>query len=299
MKNIIILFAFFVTAKGFSQDQLFKKDNTKLMVKIFEINPTEIVYKLFSYPDGPKITILKSEVALIIYQNGTHEVINSTSHAPIVKVVAPSNKEEKNLNLETKLSTKNNITINLLEPVNGCIGLTYTRELVNHHFNVCIPIIVGITTPFVNQAFANADYSVSYKYDHLVSDFKFSRKIVDIGLGVNFQTSPQRATTYFVGPLVTYSKFNGSYVVVKYDNSQYININHEFVLERWNIMINNGFLIKVGKNFSIILNAAFGYKKQKFITNDPTQYGSNHYFRNILSSPINASKLGMSIGYRF
>lgn len=298
MKNIIILLAFFLSINGFSQDQLFKKDNTKLMVKILEINPKEIVYKLFSYLDGPTITILKSDVALIIYQNGTHEVINSTLQTPIVKI-APDKKEEKNLNLEAKLATKNSITFNVLEPLNGCIGLTYTRELVNHHFNVCIPINIGFTTPFMNQIFAQGDYSVSYKYSRPVSSFKFSRKIVEIGLGFNFQTSPQRATTYFVGPLVTYAKFNGSYDDIKYENNQYISNNHEFVLERWNILINNGFLFKPGKNFSIILNAAFGYKGQKFITNDPEQYGSIHNFKTFYNSPINAIKLGISMGYRF
>ena len=296
MKNIIILFAFFVSVKGFSQDQLFKKDNSKLEVKILEINPTDVKYKLFSYPDGPTITILKSEVALIIYQNGVHEVINSTPQTPVVKV-APSKKAKKNLNIEAKLSTKNSITLNLLEPLNGCIGLTYTRELANHHFNVCLPINIGFTTPLMNQHFSKGLF---YKNDiGNIAGFKFSRKIVDIGLGVNFQTSPKRLATYFVGPLVSYSKYNGSYEEIKYGNYQTQYINHEFILERWNIMINNGFLIKPSKNFSIILNAAFGYKKQKFITNDPNQYGLYHNFLNILNSPINTIKLGMSMGYRF
>ena len=299
MKIIIILFAFFVSVKGFSQDQLFKKDNSKLEVKIFEITPTEIVYKLFSYPDGPTITILKSEVVLIIYKNGVHEVINSSPQTPIVKV-APSNKDENDLNLEAKLSAKNSITFNLLEPLNGCIGLTYTRELANHYLNVCLPINIGFTAPFMNQNFYEASHNNSDIGN--IANFKYSRKIVDIGLGINFQTSGQRAATYFVGPLVNYSKYNGSYDDVKqanYPNYQNLYFNHEFILERLNIMVNNGLLIKPSKNFSIILNAAFGFGKATFITNNPKQYNSNINYPFRPNSPINAFKLGMSMGYRF
>ena len=60
----------FIGGNLFSQDQLFKKDNTKVDVKILEINPTEIKYKLFNDEDGPTIRVLKSDVALIIYKNG-------------------------------------------------------------------------------------------------------------------------------------------------------------------------------------------------------------------------------------
>ena len=85
MKYLAILCAFFIGGNLSSQDQLFKKDNTKLEVKILEINPTEIKYKLFNYVDGPIITVLKSEVALIIYKNGMHEVITASPEISVVE----------------------------------------------------------------------------------------------------------------------------------------------------------------------------------------------------------------------
>ena len=49
MKQVIFLLVLFITVKGFAQDELYKKDNTKLEVKILEISPTEIKYKLCTY----------------------------------------------------------------------------------------------------------------------------------------------------------------------------------------------------------------------------------------------------------
>ncbi len=77
MRYIVLFLAFFSAVGAFAQDQLFKKDNSKTDVKILEVTPNEIKYKLFTYQDGPTITVLKSEVALIIYQNGTHETFNT------------------------------------------------------------------------------------------------------------------------------------------------------------------------------------------------------------------------------
>ena len=84
MKKILLIILSSLSILGYAQDQLFKKDNSKVDVKILEINPTEIKYKLFTYQDGPTITISKKEVALIIYQNGVHEVINAAPETPFV-----------------------------------------------------------------------------------------------------------------------------------------------------------------------------------------------------------------------
>lgn len=62
-----------MSTSNFAQDLLIKRDSSKIEVKIVEINPTEISYKLFSYLDGPLIVIHKNEVHEIIFQNGQHE----------------------------------------------------------------------------------------------------------------------------------------------------------------------------------------------------------------------------------
>ena len=171
MKQVIFLLVLFITVKGFAQDELYKKDNTKLEVKILEISPTEIKYKLFTYLDGPTITILKSDVALIIYKNGVHEVISTkpteiyvkevVTNAPVdnswkereneIEAKRKADKEKAKAELDVLLSTKNSISLNLMEPLNGCIGVTYMRELLNNYLNVYVPVNIGFTTPFMNQ----------------------------------------------------------------------------------------------------------------------------------------------------
>ena len=73
-----------------AQDQLFKKDNSKLEVKIIEINPEVIKYKLYANLSGPIYSENKSNVSLIIYESGKHEVITSNSQVPSTEVNEPA-----------------------------------------------------------------------------------------------------------------------------------------------------------------------------------------------------------------
>src|SRR4051812_35969728 len=82
MKKIILVL-FVIAANMLSaQDQLFKTDNTKLSVKILEVGPTEIKYKIFTNMNGPTYVERRDKVTLIIYENGTHEVISKAPSPP-------------------------------------------------------------------------------------------------------------------------------------------------------------------------------------------------------------------------
>jgi hypothetical protein len=48
-----------LTAKLFCQDTIVKKDSSKTEVKLIEIRPQEIKYKLFNYQSGPIYIISK------------------------------------------------------------------------------------------------------------------------------------------------------------------------------------------------------------------------------------------------
>jgi hypothetical protein len=322
MKYLAILCVLFIGGNLISQDQLFKKDNTKLEVKILEINPTEIKYKLFNYEDGPTITVLKSEVALIIYKNGMHEVMTTSTETPVVKEQEPiKNVKLEKWELQRKreadriaeqeatdslakvgavdaLKTKNTIGINMLEPMNGCMGVTFLREFANHYLNAYVPINIGITTPFANQQTVNTFFQNRYDY---LSNYKFTRKTIEIGLGVNFQTSSTKQATYFVGPLVEVAQYVGTFDTYYYNNynGQASQINHGFVMNRWSYMINNGAIFRPTKNFTIILNGAIGFRKDSYVANDPASFTTNNYSYTQTAFPLNALKLGLCIGYRF
>lgn len=68
---LILLTLIFCKKNTYSQDSLFlKSDTAKLIVKIIEVNPSDLKYKKFTNLDGPIYTIEKKEVRRIIYQNG-------------------------------------------------------------------------------------------------------------------------------------------------------------------------------------------------------------------------------------
>jgi hypothetical protein len=73
--------ALFVVLACQAQDILTKRNGDELQVKVQEITLTEVKYKRFDNPDGPLISILKSEVFMIKYENGVKTVIANEAPA--------------------------------------------------------------------------------------------------------------------------------------------------------------------------------------------------------------------------
>ena len=319
MKKIFVFILLALSTIGYSQDQLFKKDNSKVDVKILEINQTEIKYKLFTYQDGPTITVSKKEIALIIYQNGVHEVITTTEVPPtqveqpfvVYNNYTPSPRINRDsierASVNALLSTKNLISFNMIEPINGSIGLNYVREFANNYFHAYVPVTVGFAAPYFTQAvntiFSGNSYyySNSYTNSFTVSDFKYTNKTYEVGLGIHFQTSGKRAVTHFVGPYIGTSQFAGTYNKTEnyYDPNGYSSYTvtvRNFTLNRMYVMLDNGILFRVTKNFNIIMLAGVGYKIDTYKTDDDLTEAVNY---NKTQFPINAFKFGLSFGYRF
>ena len=78
MKKIILaaLLTVFSLTLCFSQDVIIKKSGEEIQVNILEVGQTEIKYKMFNNEEGPTFAILKSEVFMIKYANGTKDVFN-------------------------------------------------------------------------------------------------------------------------------------------------------------------------------------------------------------------------------
>jgi len=319
MKKALTFALFCLSITGYSQDQLFKKDNTKIDVKILEINQAEIKYKLFTYQDGPTITVSKKDVALIIYQNGVHEVINTANDPSTMGADAPfvvyNSYTPTRINRDSiekaafndLVSNKNLVSFNMIEPINGSIGISYLREFANNYFHAYIPVTVGFAAPYFTQAvntiFSGSNYYyTSFGSSFTVSDFKYTRKTYEVGLGIHFQSSGKRAVTHFVGPYVGTSQFSGTYTKSEtyYDPSSGYTSSlvstRNFTLSRMYVMLNNGLLFRVTRNFNIVLLAGIGYHIDTYKTGDnitkAVNYNNNQF-------PINAFKFGLSFGYRF
>ncbi|RFP64182.1 hypothetical protein D0N36_15300 [Hymenobacter lapidiphilus] len=59
-----------------AQDVLTKQSGEEIAVKVLEISPTGVTYRRTDNPDGPLITVRKTDVFMIRYANGTKEVFD-------------------------------------------------------------------------------------------------------------------------------------------------------------------------------------------------------------------------------
>lgn len=74
---ILTLAGLLCFAGAFAQDIIVKKNGDEVSAKILEVAPDFIKYKRFDYPDGPVISVLKQDVFMIKYANGTKETFNA------------------------------------------------------------------------------------------------------------------------------------------------------------------------------------------------------------------------------
>lgn len=119
-KFIIVLYLLLCSVLGFAQDVLTKKNGEDISSKVLEVTTTEIKYKKFDNPNGPTFTILKSEVLLIRYENGTKDVFNE----PQKPVTQSQAVVERTVSFK-----KNEIKGNVLALILGSIAVTYERIL--------------------------------------------------------------------------------------------------------------------------------------------------------------------------
>jgi hypothetical protein len=84
MKKIItksiLIFTFYLSSNvAFSQDVITKKTSEDIQAKVIEVNTTEIKYKKFDNQTGPTFIILKTDVLMIRYENGSKDIFNETA----------------------------------------------------------------------------------------------------------------------------------------------------------------------------------------------------------------------------
>lgn len=63
----------------YSQDTITNKKSEDIYSKVLEVTTSEIKYKKFDNLNGPTFTILKSDVIMIRYENGTKDIFNKNT----------------------------------------------------------------------------------------------------------------------------------------------------------------------------------------------------------------------------
>jgi hypothetical protein len=97
---LLLFFLFSFLQSSIAQDTLFRLSGESIGVKVLEITPLEIKYKLTSNLEGPTYTVLKSDVFMIEYANGSNDVFGVKSPTPKENAAKSDSlllKEERNL----------------------------------------------------------------------------------------------------------------------------------------------------------------------------------------------------------
>lgn len=82
MRTLLLLALLALTASAaHAQDLLTKRNGDELPVKVVEITPAEVRYRRADNPDGPLISLWRSDVLMIRYANGVKEVFNAPAIA--------------------------------------------------------------------------------------------------------------------------------------------------------------------------------------------------------------------------
>jgi hypothetical protein len=79
MKKITLLFILFVCSSNIikAQDTLSMRTGENILVKVIEVGTTEVKYKKLDNLNGPIFSILKSDLLIVKYENGTKDDFSS------------------------------------------------------------------------------------------------------------------------------------------------------------------------------------------------------------------------------
>jgi len=132
-KLLFTLLLVFIFSFAKAQDTIFKTDNTIIEAKVTDIGDAVIKYKKFSNPDGPLYNIEKTEVMMIVYQNGQKEIYNQTQTnqqvitpptVPSQPATQPTAPQNNNIQAsEPKPSAEPRVKNHILQ---GSVSLAYT-----------------------------------------------------------------------------------------------------------------------------------------------------------------------------
>jgi len=74
---VTILSVLYPLLNCFAQDIITKKTGEDIRAKVFEVNQTDVKYKIFDDQNGDTLTLSKSEILMIRYENGSKDIFNA------------------------------------------------------------------------------------------------------------------------------------------------------------------------------------------------------------------------------
>lgn len=158
--TLLAVIAFSIT--GFSQDIITKKSGEDIQAKISEVNQTEIKYKKFDNLDGPTFTLLKSDVLMMRYENGTKDIFNQSEE---VKT------DSKTSNDDMRMKGKRDSEMNQKGKKSGAGWTAATTILLSPLFGVIPAAACASSEP--------SDQNLNYRDNELMKDYEYNKAYVE------------------------------------------------------------------------------------------------------------------------
>ena len=158
----------------FSQDIITKKSGEDIQTKVLEISHSEVKYKLYSNQEGPTYTLLKSDILMVRYENGTKDIFDEVKESnPISTSPSPSSAEDMRMKgqIDSKLNYKGRrsgagwtsaITI-LTSPVLGVIPAAVFSSIEPSEKNLNFPDAELMKNYDYNQAYVKEAHKAKKK----------------------------------------------------------------------------------------------------------------------------------------
>ncbi len=286
------------TLAAHAQDKLYKKDGTEIDSKVKSVGNSTVIYKRFDNQDGPDYTILKTDIAKIIYQNGTTDVFEGFDKESGNKKEPGSRKDK-----HEKYSSKYGKDIFSIIPaaytaaadgnINDVgIGICYERLLdMRGRIGLTLPLMMSFSS---NRDYANTSYNyngTNVTYDHYTSLYFMP--------GIKFYPAPDRIKVrYSIGasffcifggePYEVYDNYNnGSYNPTN-GTTYYPTGTYHYAM--YGLMFSNSVNITATRHLymAIDLGAGIPFSDNRYANNGET-----------LGIPVPFIQIGFKIGYRY
>jgi hypothetical protein len=284
-----------LTSRYYAQDQIIRTDNTTLKVRIIEVGPDEIRYKLFSNPNGPTYVESRSTIGVIVYENGRREMINPGFQSPEQQMTSrPASQGPVSMSRKDSLlyfSYNQNISLNFLYFFNNELGIIFQKEFFKSNFNITIPFGFGVERPNVT----NSIYFKSSAYPSFIP----TKKIFEVGFGIHYYPSLRSNANFFIGPDLRYMQYDGSLVYyLPVGSGLGVTLEKLTTLSRYALSITNGFVIRTRSRLTSTIFASLGFKND--LINRPPVDPHTGLKISSLNSPVSLYFWsGFNVGFNF
>ena len=161
-KSIFTLLAFIaISVTAFSQDVITQKTGEDIQAKILEVNQTEIKYKKFDNQNGPTFTLLKSDVLMIRYENGTKDIFNQTEEVKI-----NPNASTEDMRMKGKRDSEMNYT-------GKKSGAGWTAAT-----TILFSPLIGVIPAAACASSEPSDQNLNYQDNELMKDYEYNKAYV-------------------------------------------------------------------------------------------------------------------------